>query len=198
MKKQNILFDVHGCIADFVGGCVEYVNLQYPEIVWDKTHVVTWEFWHGIPCDNAKDYIINGMAKHDFIANLPVIEEGLEAFQKLVRLGHDVRICTTPLLGESESSSKQAVTKWVEKYLGKTLAQKMIFSFDKTQIFADVIIDDKPSLTAGKEDIRFNHWAIVDHLYNRSLPENTKLLPIARIKNDWSNCDEVFAQLGLI
>jgi hypothetical protein len=80
----------------------------------------------------------------------------------------------------------------------KTVAQKMIFSFDKTQIFADVIIDDKPSLTAGKEDIRFNHWAIVDHLYNRSLPENTKLLPIARIKNDWSNCDEVFAQLGLI
>ncbi len=198
MRKQKVLFDVHGCLADFVGGCVGSVQSKFPDIVWDKTHVVDWNFWHSIPSQPAREHILDHMKQRDFISNLPLIQEGLDVYEKLASLGHDIRICTAPLPGKDEFDSKQAVRKWIRNHLGNYTAKRMLFSFDKTQIPADVIIDDKPDLTADKLEVRFKHWVIVDHLYNKNLPETTKLFPIARINNDWSNHEEVLTKLELI
>ncbi|HMQ01680.1 MAG TPA: hypothetical protein PKD79_01260 [Candidatus Doudnabacteria bacterium] len=60
-----------------------------------------------------------------------------------------------------------------------------------------MIIDDKPDLTYLKTSIQFDHWLIVDHPYNRKLPD-AQLLPSGRISSDWSNWQEEFAKLGLI
>lgn len=198
MKRQDVLFDVHGCLADFTGGCVELLNLNFPDLNWSKEHVVNWDFWDDIPNQEAVRYLLDQMTKFSFISNLPAINEAIVVYEHLLDVGHKVTICTTPLGGKNELSSMRAVTQWVKFYLGKQAAERMVFSFDKTQIPADVIIDDKPLLTVNKSNIRFRHWLIVDHPYNQKLPEESSLLPIGRINNDWTNWKEELEKLELI
>ena len=73
----------------------------------------------------------------------------------------------------------------------------MIFSHEKTKYPADIIIDDKPTLTFEKTDIKFKYWVIVDHDYNEVLPD-TQYPPIHRLKKDWSNWSEIAKALKLV
>ena len=198
MKKQDVLFDVHGCLADYTGGCVELLNRNFPDLNWSKDQVLNWDFWDSIPNREAANYLLGQMTKFSFISTLPVIHEAVFVYEHLLDLGHRVTICTTPLGGKNERSSRRAVSEWVKFYLGNQAANRMVFSFDKTKIPADVIIDDKPLLTVYKTNIQFKHWLIVDHLYNQTLPEESTLLPIGRINNDWTNWKEEFEKLELI
>lgn len=198
MRKQKILFDVHGCLADFAGGCIDALNKNYPTLGWTIEDIINWEFWNDIQDDDAKKYILEKMSTHGFISTLPVHREAQYVYEQLLDIGHNVRICTTPLPGKKEKSSRKAVYAWVNFHLGTQAATNMIFSFDKTQVSGDVIIDDKPVLTSGKKNIQFRHWLIVDHPYNRNLPADSTMFPVGRIKTDWSNWQEEFAKLELI
>ena len=112
-------------------------------------------------------------------------------------MGHEIIICTTPLLGEYREQCQQEKQEWVEEHLGAEAAAAMKFSDNKTQLGVDVIIDDRPNLTVGQKNIKFKHWLIVDQPYNRELPEMDHL-PVDRIKHDWSDWRKAFAKVGLL
>ena len=200
MKKQTVLFDMDNCPADFTGGIVRFVNQYHPHLDFSKEKLSDWDILELITCQIAKQETYLHMQAPGFFLNLDPIPEALTAYQTLVELGHRVRICTTPLPRSwpvARMHSKRDKKAWVRKYLGRRAEGNMIFSDDKREIYGDVIIDDKPTLTVGNTKTRFRNWLIVDNPYNQIIPES-QLLPIGRINNDWSNWQEEFAKLELI
>lgn len=200
MRRQTILFDMDGCKVDFTGGILKFLLDHHPHATLQREDLHIWDFFSLIPCELARREAEEVMRSPGFFFNLEPIPEALTAYRALVESGHNVRICTTPVARDWPAARMRSMrdkTKWVEKYLGRQAAKKIIFSDDKTEVPADVIIDDKPHLTVGKTMIRFQHWVIVDHTYNRNLPD-AHHLPISRINTDWSNWREEFAKLELI
>ena len=198
MIKQRVLFDMDGCLVNMIGGISAFISNNYKDIYWSNEHVLQWDIFSSIPDKIASVNAFEHMKSRGFFRNLEAVHQAIIAYQTLEKLGHNVAVCTTPLpwdnYKEQSMSDKQ---EWVKQYLGDKAADKIIFSFDKTRECANIIIDDKPDLTLGKQDIKFKHWLIVDHVYNRNLPK-VDFLPIGRILNDWSNWQEEFVKLELI
>jgi 5'-nucleotidase len=75
---------------------------------------------------------------------LDPIPNALESLVKMQEKGHQVYICTSPL---SESASCYTEKyEWVLKHLGKDWARRLIITKDKTLVYGDILIDDKPEI----------------------------------------------------
>jgi 5'-nucleotidase len=99
-----------------------------------------------------------------FFRNLPPIEGAIEAVRELLALGHDVRICTSPL-----NQYRHCVLEkyeWVEQHLGVDFVNhRMIVTKDKTLVHGDILVDDKPCVTGVRNP---DWWHVVfDQPYNR-------------------------------
>jgi 5'-nucleotidase len=198
MKKQRVLFDMDGCLVDLLGKIGSFINEHHSHVPWSHIDLPSWDLFSTIPDTLARQEALEHMRSEGFFRSLELVDEAYHAYQELVEQGHDVRICTTPLVEDHcVEHSMHDKREWVRWYLGSEAAGRMIFSFNKTEEEGDVIIDDKPTLTLNCKNIRFKHWLIVDHSYNRVLPD-LEHKPIDRIKNDWSNWRKKFAKLNLI
>ena len=195
MKKKRVLVDQDGSLNRFSEPLKKFFLRHFPHVAVSQDN---YYFAHSISDQAAVRAATDFMNSPGFYRNLPAVPEALRAYQTLVKLGHDVAICTHPVAyPERLKACMQEKVAWTVEHLGTSAAEKIIFSFDKTRETADVIIDDKPDLTHQKTEIQFRHWLIVDHPYNRTLPD-AEHLPIGRLNNDWSNWEEEFAKLELI
>lgn len=99
-----------------------------------------------------------------FFRNLPPIEGAIEGVCELLALGHDVRICTSPL-----NQYRHCVLEkyeWVEQHLGVDFVNhRMIVTKDKTLVHGDILVDDKPCVT-GVRNPDWRH-VVFDQPYNR-------------------------------
>ena len=77
-----------------------------------------------------------------FFSSLPPIPGAVDAVCELIRLGHDVRICTSPLNQYLHCVPEKY--EWVERHLGSEFVARMIVTKDKTLVHGDVLVDDKP------------------------------------------------------
>lgn len=194
MKKKKILWDMDGCKTQLIPPVLAYLNGKFAGLNLAIEDVKVWNFSDNPEISRAAlEYI----AEPGFFRNLEPCLGSIEAFNEMVWMGHEVVICTTPLPGDHRIRCMEEKRAWIIEHLGKTAAETVVFSDNKTEIESDVIIDDKPHLTVGQACIRFKHWLIVDHPYNRSLPK-MEHYPVGRINGDWSNWREEFAKLGLI
>ncbi len=194
MNKQKILWDMDGCKTLLVPPVLNYINRKFPDLNWTTEDVQIWNFSTNVEISQAA---FDFMKTPGFFRNLQPCLGSIEAYNEMVQLGHEVIICTTPLAGEHRERCMEEKIAWLIEHVGYAAATSVQFSDNKTEVEADVIIDDKPHLTIGQPDIRFRDWLIVDHPYNRNLPEMDHP-PTGRINNDWSNWREEFARVGLM
>lgn len=113
-----------------------------------------------------------------FYFNLPPVPGGIEALKTLVSLGHDVRICTSPLSRYENCILEKY--QWVEKHLGRDFTKRIILSKDKTVVRGRFLIDDNPKVE-GAENADWEH-VLFDCPYNKNI--NKRRL-------NWSNYREV-------
>lgn len=85
------------------------------------------------------------ITKENFFAELEPLEGALEALKEMEEAGHQVWICTSPLLRNPTCASEKLA--WVEKHLGKKWMGRTIITSDKTLVNGDVLIDDKAFIT---------------------------------------------------
>ncbi len=185
------------CLCRLVNSVVDHLNIQFKELHWNESDIKVWSFWEKVADKEVGQAGFDFLNSAGFFRNLKPYDEAVRAFKEMDGLGHDVVICTSPLKSEWDRSSAEK-TEWVKEYLGDEHANRIIFIADKSQVPGDVIIDDQPRLTANKHDIKFKNWLIVGHPYNEQLSDELTMLPVGRIKNDWSNWREEFAKLDLI
>ncbi len=132
---------------------------DYPEHLRDKAESVYWE--------------------KGFFLSLPPIPGGLEAVRQMVELGHDVRICTSPI--KQYENCVLEKFQWVEKHLGREFTQRIVLTRDKTLVRGHVLIDDRPEFK-GALAPEWEH-IVFDRPYNRHVTDKRRM--------DWTNWKEV-------
>lgn len=161
MECKLLLIDQDGVLADFDLGIREAWLRRYgvPAPLGERHHFYLRD-------DMAPAYhqqlhaLYSGVG---FFANLPPIEAGLDAIQRLLAAGHDVRICTSPI-----HDYQHCVTEkfdWVRQHLGESWLSRIVLTKDKTWVRGDILIDDKPQISGSLSPL-WQHW-LYDQPYNR-------------------------------
>ncbi len=174
-----ILIDQDGPLADFERGFLEHWQAQYPG-----------EF--SIPMDERREFYLREeypshlTAQVDaiycapgFYLDLPPTPGCLEALSALAELGHDVRICTSPLSRYDHCVLEKY--RWVEKYFGREFTKRIIVTKDKTIVRGDILIDDNPNI-AGVYQPAWEH-VIFAAPYNKGVTDKRRM--------NWANWRDI-------
>jgi len=151
-----------GVLADFEAGFIKEWQRRLPKIPHiplekRKAFSVHNDYPKRLEKDVESIYRTPG-----FFQNLPVIAGGKEALTKMQELGHDVFICTS-LIRYFENCVLEKY-RWVEENLGYEWTKRIIVAKDKTLIYGDILIDDKPE-HSGLKKPAWKH-VLFDRPYN--------------------------------
>lgn len=179
MNKKIILVDMDDVLADFEGQFLETWKKKFPRhpyVPIEKRE--TFRIEDNYPGEFEKD-IRNIYTAPGFFENLSLIPGAKEAIAKMQSLGHDVFICTSPI-----SAYENCVLEkyhWVAKNLGYEWTKRMIVTKDKTLIYGDILIDDKPE----HKGLRTPLWKYVlfDAPYNKKVKANLRIT--------WKNWEKI-------
>lgn len=165
-----ILIDQDGVLADFEQGVSEYWQAKFgkalPILPDERKH---FYLAHDLPEHRDELYAIYSVK--GFFANLPPMAGAIDALHELLRVEHDVRICTAPITAYQNCVAEKFA--WVEQHLGKEWVQRIILTKDKTWVRGDILIDDKPNITGNLTPV-WEHW-VYDQPYNRHLTKNPRI-----------------------
>ena len=140
LKKQQILLDMDGVIADFLGGALKVLNKDFNKNITIEQYATDFGKWetydyYGITIDQFWESIDK---TPDFWYRLQPMPWGRELYQFLQDMG-DVTIVTTPNLHPDCASQK---LKWLNGYLG--IKSNAVFLGARKYLMAGngILIDD--------------------------------------------------------
>ena len=172
-----------GVLADFEAGFLKawrkkFPNHPYVPIEKRKTFYVRDDY----PKELEKD-VENIFTAPLFFQNLPKIAGSKEALKKMQDLGHEVFICTRPI-----SKYENCVLEkynWIVQNLGYDWTQKLIVAKDKTLIYGNILIDDRPQ-HVGLKKPAWTH-VLFDRPYNRNVKDKLRIT--------WDNWEDILRVL---
>lgn len=144
MKKLVLLIDLDNVIADQRQGFYNILECQYPHIERPPLEELNeFDIELSFPQEH-RDLIKAIRLRKNFFRDLPIIDGAYEGLNRLLALGHEVRIVTAPTWEWKNCIHEKY--EWVENHLGREWVGRMIFTRDKTLIQGDVLIDDAPTV----------------------------------------------------
>ena len=179
MNKKIILVDMDDVLANFEKGFLEKWKNKFPH----HPHVpligrTTFHIEDDYP-DELEKEIRSIFSAPGFFENLDMIPGGKEALVKMEALGHTALICTNPI-----SKYENCVLEkyhWVSKNLGYRWTKKMIVTKDKTLIYGDILIDDKPEPVGLRKPV-WKH-VLFDAPHNKSVKNKLRIT--------WDNWEKI-------
>lgn len=140
-----VLVDMDGVLAGFDEAVILALRRDYPHIP-----IVSMEQRREFHV--SKDYpeehrtvIRQIITKPGFFLNLPPLPSALVGIRQLSSMRHHVFICTTSITEFQHCVDEKFL--WVESNLGAHWTKKIIITPDKTLVYGDYLIDDKPEVT---------------------------------------------------
>ena len=159
-----ILLDQDGVLADFERGFHDAWNAsmgeKHPALLLDQRRSFYVRDDYPAIYRDAVEAIYTAPG---FFRDLLPIPGAIDAVKALLELGHDVRICTSPLNQYRYCLPEKY--EWVERHLGSDFVHRMIVTKDKTVVYGDVLVDDKPGIV-GTRPPDWRH-VVFDQPYNR-------------------------------
>jgi 5'-nucleotidase len=156
-----VLVDMDGVLADFDAAVLG----QLPPVI---ERVARTHFYI------AEDYPrhvahVEAITSHqDFFRNLPLVDNALQGWQRLVDAGYNPRICSAPL--SRNNQSVQGKLAWLRRHFvpcfGERVVTEAIIDQEKNRYRGLALIDDRPEVDTNNGQTTWCH-VVFDHPYNR-------------------------------
>jgi 5'-nucleotidase len=157
-RKTIVLIDLDATVAHFD----KAVELEFKTVGWKFTkNRPNWEFEED---ENKKMHIV--ISQKGFYENLEIIDGAVLAITEMIQAGLEVFFCSSPIKKYEHCVVEKY--KWVEKHFGLDMAERIILTKDKTIVFGDYLIDDKPHIIGANIKPSWTHI-----VYNQSYNSNT-------------------------
>ncbi len=178
-----ILVDMDDVLADFDGGFLLKWREKYPDEFFIPMSDRQKFYMRDEYPPELLDKMTELFTQKGFVANLPLIEGGVEAINKIKDKGHEVFICTSPMRQYQNCVAEKY--EWVEKNLGFDWTTRIVLSRDKTLVQGNILIDDKPEVTGAAKPV-WEH-VIFDKSYNAHVNGQRRIT--------WQNYAEALKEL---
>ncbi|XP_062495719.1 5'(3')-deoxyribonucleotidase, cytosolic type [Pezoporus occidentalis] len=155
----RVLVDMDGVVADFEGAVLRGFSARFPaeprvELAARSGFSVR-EQYRGLRPELAAK-VASVYESPGFFLGLDPIPGALEALQEMIRMQDtEVFICTSPLRNYEHCVLEKY--KWVEKHLGPEFVERIILTRDKTVVSADLLFDDKDTITGAEPNPSWEH-----------------------------------------
>jgi 5'-nucleotidase len=156
-----VLVDMDGVLADFDAAVLGQLPPAIERVA--RTHFYI-----------AQDYPrhvahVEYITKHpDFFPNLPLVDNALQGWQRLIDAGYHPRICSAPL--SRNEQSVRGKLAWLRCHLvprfGERVVTEAIIAKDKYNYRGIALIDDRPEVDTNNGEATWCH-IVFDHPYNR-------------------------------
>lgn len=133
---STILLDMDGVIADFVGGVCQLFNRMDLKEKWPNG---VYELKEALGVSNNEIWRKINEAGPDFWNNLGYLDRGLVLYEKCLRAGMEVVICTSPSLDPSCVAGKLS---WLQTLMGRGFRNYMFGCKKELMAGAGILIDD--------------------------------------------------------
>lgn len=159
-RDDVVLVDMDGVLADFDAAVLDQLP---PEIarVTRKNFYIAEDY----PRHVADVHYITSHA--DFFLNLPLVDDALEGWQRLLDAGYHPRICSAPLSRNTRSAP--AKLAWLRRHFvprfGELVVSEAIIDRNKHRYDALALIDDRPDVDTGNGRATWRH-IVFDRPYN--------------------------------
>lgn len=160
-NKETVLVDMDGVLADFDGFIFDRLPSGIIKVV-RKDFYITGDY------PEHHDLIYEIAGHETFFHDLPVMENALEGWQRLVDLGYDPRICSAPMAHNKQSV--EGKREWLRRHLapvfGKQVVERAYIDTAKYKYEGLVLIDDRPVIDTNEGQATWQH-VVFDHEYNQ-------------------------------
>lgn len=144
-----VLIDQDGVLADFERGILDAFRIKYPNAPFvalaDRRGFYARD-QYGPEWGETIEAIIHA---EGFYRNLLAIAGTKAALEKMLEAGHDVFLCTSPLVTSHWCVPEKLA--WVEHHLGTAWLRRIVITSDKTlvgdRLQPCILIDDRPAVT---------------------------------------------------
>ncbi|NWS48575.1 NT5C protein, partial [Probosciger aterrimus] len=155
----RVLVDMDGVVADFEGAVLRGFSARFPAEprveLEARSGFSVREQYRGLRQDLAAK-VASVYESPGFFLGLDPIPGALEALQEMIRMQDtEVFICTSPLRNYEHCILEKY--KWVEKHLGPEFVERIILTRDKTVVSADLLFDDKDTITGAEPNPSWEH-----------------------------------------
>jgi 5'-nucleotidase len=163
-KKPIVLIDMDGPLADFDSEVISRLKARYPNsplLTTRKNFYISDDYpEHSLLVRAISD-------EKGFFESLPLADNALEGWQKVIDLGYHPQICSAPMRSNPFSNIEKL--NWISKNLvpvfGQSIVDEAIITSDKHECEGIVLIDDRSEL----KDYQKATWQhiVFDAPYNK-------------------------------
>lgn len=157
-----VLVDMDGVVADWQAEFDFQLENTLPHIERIPFENITSFKTQKFYADEHQEDIQRMLNAPGFYRNLKPYEGVVEALKELEQR-YRIYLCTAPYVTNATCASEKM--EWVDTYLGHEWMEKMVITSDKTIVYGDVLIDDKPKITGAMNPV-WKH-VVFDAPYNR-------------------------------
>lgn len=156
-----------GVLADFDGATATHLETKNIPIALRKNFYFRYDY-----PDETHQTVINQLhASQNFFKDLPEIPGAIEGWHRIIELGYEPRICSSPL--HTNKWCKEEKLDWIGQHLGEEALRTAIITKEKELCDGIALIDDRPEIN-GNEIAPWKH-VVFDHPYNQLAPSDYRL-----------------------
>jgi 5'-nucleotidase len=182
-RKPILLFDMDGVMANYYGRFLELWRSIYTDREFIPEGELKTFYLEDSYREEYREDIRELTTSCGFFRGIKPISGSIETLRKILSDGiFEPFICSSPEVEAEEQCCFSEKAQWVEDHLGREWTERLILTKDKTLVYGDFLIDDKPVIKG------INHkkaWTrvVFDQSYNKGV--------IGPRLNGWADWDKL-------
>ena len=165
-ESLTVLIDMDGVLANFDSEVLNRIQKQYPHIPILSARS---NFYIADDYPEHKELVREISDQPGFFESLPLVDSALEGWQRIIDLGYNPRICSSPI--SSNPNSEREKRLWIEHhfvpFFGSYVVEQAIITKNKHLYEGRALIDDRPEVR-DSDKASWKH-IVFDQLYNKHI-----------------------------